>query len=91
MCAGLSCVTWEGGRKDGPHKGLMSALVLWAPEFLFFSKLHVVLIPFPPFLHRAQAHPLGLQFLFCAFPTFVPTGSCVAMLCWSQRPMKPSR
>lgn len=42
-------------------------------------------------LHRAQVHPLGLQFLFCAFPTFVLTGSCAATLCWSQRPMRPSR
>lgn len=45
----------------------------------------------PFFLHRAQVHPLGLQFLSCAFPTFVLTGSYVDMLCWSQRPMKPSR
>lgn len=45
----------------------------------------------PFFLHRALVHPLGLRFWFCAFPTFVLTGSCVAMLCWNLRPMWPSR
>lgn len=97
MCVGLMCVTWET-KGWTLCKDLVSAPALCGPEFLFSSTLHVALTPFlcsllcsPFFLHRAQVHPLGLQFLSCAFPTSVLTGSYVDMLCWSQRPMKLSR
>lgn len=89
-----------GGRATGWSlcKGLVSAAALWGPELVFlhalcssepFSSYPRLCSPF--FLHRARVHPLGLRFWFCAFPTFVLTGSCVAMLCWSLRPMWLSR
>lgn len=102
MWEGLLGVTGKGGLKDGLYPRvwcvMSNAPALWGPELVFLQDLcgpdpfsNCQLLSFLFFLYRAQDNPLGLQFLLYVLLTFVLTGSCVAMLCWSQMPMRPSR